>query len=98
MVEGLAEIHYNAPMNEIKAARRLDARGMTCPMPSVKTALALEDMAPGEVIEVITDDPVSKQDLPVWAQGTGNEVLDVREGMMDGKEAITIYVRKGAEG
>jgi len=82
-------------MENIKTDRRLDARGMACPMPSVKTALALEDMALGEVIEVITDDPVSKKDLPLWATGTGNTVLDVVEHEIDGKEAITIYVRKG---
>jgi len=82
-------------MKEINVNRRLDARGMACPMPSVKTALALEDMAPGEVIEVITDDPVSRKDLPLWASGTGNTVLEVVEREIDGKEAITIYVRKG---
>ncbi len=95
-VEARPKIHYNAPMENIRPDKRLDARGMTCPMPSVKTALALEDMSPGEVIEVITDDPVSKKDLPLWASGTGNTVLEVVERVIEGKEAITIYVRKGS--
>jgi TusA-related sulfurtransferase len=59
-------------------------------MPSVKTALALEKMSPGQVIEVITDDPVSKKDLPVWAESTGNELLGVEQ---DG-ETIRIYLKK----
>ncbi|MBI4972416.1 MAG: sulfurtransferase TusA family protein, partial [Candidatus Omnitrophica bacterium] len=39
--------------------KTLDAKGLSCPMPSVKTALALEQMEIGQVIEVLTDDPVS---------------------------------------
>ena len=71
-------------------ARTLDARGLLCPMPSVRTALELESMAPGEIIEVITDDPVSKRDLPAWAESTGNSVVEIR----DEGSAIRIYVRK----
>lgn len=78
-------------MEEITADKTLDARGLSCPMPSVKTALALEGMAPGETIEVLTDDPVSKKDLPVWAQSTGNELLGIREE----SDTIKIYLRKG---
>ncbi|MFQ5428113.1 MAG: sulfurtransferase TusA family protein [Thermodesulfobacteriota bacterium] len=82
-------------MAEIVSTRRLDARGMSCPMPSVKTALELEDMEAGEILEVLTDDPVSKKDLPVWALASGNTVLEVREGAVEGREAITIYLQKG---
>ena len=60
-------------------------------MPSVKTALALEGMERGQVIEILTDDPVSKKDLPVWARSTGNELLGIEE---DGG-TIKIYLRKG---
>lgn len=70
--------------------KTLDARGLSCPMPSVKTALALEQMELGQVLEVLTDDPVSKRDLPVWAQSTGNELLEVKE---EGK-TIKIYLKK----
>ncbi len=76
--------------NQFAADRTLDARGLCCPMPSVKTALALEQMEPGQIIEVLTDDPVSKRDLPVWAQSTGNELLGMEE---DGK-TIKIYLKK----
>lgn len=70
----------------------LDARGLSCPMPSVKTALALEGMKTGEVIEVLTDDPVSKRDLPVWAESTGNKLLALKEE----EKTIKIYLRKVA--
>ncbi|MFQ5735461.1 MAG: sulfurtransferase TusA family protein [Thermodesulfobacteriota bacterium] len=77
-------------MNEYLADKTLDTRGLSCPMPSVKTALALEQMAPGQVIEVLTDDPVSKKDLPVWAESTGNVLLGVEED----NTTIRIYLKK----
>ncbi len=70
--------------------KTLDARGLLCPMPSVKTALALEGMERGQVIEVLTDDPVSKRDLPVWAESTGNTLLGIKEE----NSTIKIYLKK----
>ncbi|MDO8427446.1 MAG: sulfurtransferase TusA family protein [Deltaproteobacteria bacterium] len=70
--------------------KTLDARGLLCPMPSVKTALALEGMERGQVIEVLTDDPVSKRDLPVWAESTGNMLLGIKEE----NSTIKIYLKK----
>lgn len=78
-------------MEEFKIDKTLDARGLCCPMPSVKTALALEQMGTGEVLEVITDDPVSRRDLPVWAESTGNVLL----GLKDEDKTIKIYLKKG---
>lgn len=78
-------------MHQYQIDKTLDARGLCCPMPSVKTALALEGMAESEVIEILTDDPVSKRDLPLWAQATGNELLGIEEA----GTTIKIYLRKG---
>lgn len=78
-------------MHPYQIDKTLDARGLCCPMPSVKTALALEGMADSEVIEIITDDPVSKRDLPLWAQATGNILLGIEET----GTTIRIYLRKG---
>lgn len=77
-------------MTEYRTDRTLDARGLSCPMPSVKTALALEQMDPGQVLEVLTDDPVSRKDLPVWAESTGNVLLGIEE---DGS-TIRIFLKK----
>ncbi len=68
----------------------LDARGLCCPMPAVKTALALESLNHGEVLEILTDDPVSKRDLPAWAETTGNKLLGLREE----DNSIKIYIEK----
>ncbi|MBW7957262.1 MAG: sulfurtransferase TusA family protein [Deltaproteobacteria bacterium] len=78
-------------MEEFAPDKTLDARGLSCPMPSVKTALALEGMVPGQVLLVLTDDPVSQKELPLWAEATGNKLLALdRED-----KTIRIFLRKG---
>lgn len=78
-------------MTQFTADKTLDARGLSCPMPSVKTALALEAMSEGQVLLVLTDDPVSRRDLPVWAQSTGNTLL----GLEEEGATIRIFLKKG---
>ena len=75
---------------QYKVDKTIEGIGLSCPLPSVKTTLALENMEIGQVIEVMTDDPVSKRDLPVWAQSTGNELLGIEEE----NKIIKIYLRK----
>ncbi len=75
---------------DVKEDILLDARGLQCPMPSVKTALALEQLDGGKVVKVIVDDPTSKTDLPQWVRGNGHQVLGIEE-----KEGYAeIYVKK----
>lgn len=78
-------------MSQFTADKTLDARGLSCPMPSVKTALALEVMSEGQVLLILTDDPVSRRDLPVWAQSTGNTIL----GLEEEGATIKIFLKKG---
>ncbi len=68
----------------------LDARGMKCPMPSVKTALALEQLDGGGIVKVLIDDPVSKNDLPTWVKSNGHQVLRVE----DRRDYFEVYVKK----
>lgn len=75
---------------DVKEDYKLDARGLHCPMPSVKTALALEQLGPGGIVRVIVDDPVSKTDLPEWVRGNGHQVL----GIEDRDGYTEIYVKK----
>ena len=74
----------------VKADIVLDAAGLVCPLPAVKTAMQLEKMEIGEILEVITTDEVSKVDLPLWCRQTGNELVDIVED----NEAFHIFVRK----
>jgi tRNA 2-thiouridine synthesizing protein A len=57
--------------------RRLDCLGLFCPMPIVKTRDAIRDMAVGQVLEMLSDDPASDADLKSWARRTGHELVAV---------------------
>lgn len=54
----------------------VDARGLTCPMPLVKTKLALESLAPGETLRVLATDPEAPIDLAAWADGEGHRFAE----------------------
>jgi tRNA 2-thiouridine synthesizing protein A len=55
---------------------RVDARGLSCPMPIVKTAQAVKGLASGQVVEVLATDPGSLKDFAAWAKTTGNDLLE----------------------
>ena len=61
--------------------RKIDCTGLFCPMPIVKTREAIRDLAVGQVLEMLSDDPGSDPDMKSWAQRTGHELLEVaRDG------------------
>jgi tRNA 2-thiouridine synthesizing protein A len=55
---------------------RLDARGLACPMPIVKTAQAIAGLASGELLEVLATDPGSQKDFVAWSKTTGHELVE----------------------
>jgi len=64
--------------------RVLDAKGLKCPLPVIKTRLALNKMAVGEVVTVLATDPASKIDIHHLRNITGNELVDasVEDGVL----------------
>ena len=60
----------------LQITQTLDARGLSCPMPIVKTAQAIKTVAPGALIEVLATDPGSVKDFAAWSRTTGNELVE----------------------
>ena len=60
----------------LQITQTLDARGLSCPMPIVKTAQAIKTMAPGALIEVLATDPGSVKDFAARSRTTGNELIE----------------------
>ncbi len=60
----------------IAISQTLDLKGLACPMPIVKTAKAMKDLAPGTLVEILATDPGSVKDFAAWARTTGNELLE----------------------
>jgi NADPH-dependent 2,4-dienoyl-CoA reductase/sulfur reductase-like enzyme/peroxiredoxin family protein/TusA-related sulfurtransferase/rhodanese-related sulfurtransferase len=56
----------------------LDVSGMQCPGPIVKVKQTMEEMAPGDVLEVLATDAGFACDVPAWCKSTGHTLLDVR--------------------
>lgn len=55
--------------------RTLDLRGEVCPYTLLKSKLALEEMAPGQVLEVVLDHRPAVEDVPKGLRYEGQEVL-----------------------
>lgn len=67
----------------LKADILIDARGLSCPMPMLKTKKALKGMTKGQLLEMWGTDPGSKNDIPNFCKKNGNELLiasDIAEG------------------
>jgi tRNA 2-thiouridine synthesizing protein A len=62
--------------------REVDARGLNCPLPILRTKKALNDMRSGQVVRVLATDPASVRDFQAFAKQTGNEL--VGQGERDG--------------
>jgi tRNA 2-thiouridine synthesizing protein A len=60
-------------------AQTLDASGLACPMPVVKTKMAMNALEPGQVLQVLSTDRGSLSDIPAWAESTGNALLSQEE-------------------
>jgi|TARA_B100000315_G_C14554197_1_gene577338 tRNA 2-thiouridine synthesizing protein A len=62
-----------------KVHKRVDARGLACPMPILKSMRAIKNMAINRVLEILTTDPGSITDIPTWATATGQELISYEE-------------------
>jgi len=64
-------------------AQHVDARGLSCPLPIVRTAIAIKPLPSGALVEVLATDPGSTKDFVAWAKTTGNELVEssVEEGV-----------------
>ena len=75
----------------IQITRQVDARGLTCPMPIVKTAQAMKELAAGEILEVLATDAGSVKDFAAWSRTTGNPLV---EASTDGTEFRFVLRKK----
>lgn len=63
-------------MNPETIVAKLDARGLACPMPIVRTAQAIKNVEHGELLEVLATDPGAVKDFAAWSRATGNLLLE----------------------
>lgn len=70
--------------------KTLDAKGLSCPMPIVRTKKAIDELNSGDILELVTTDKGSVTDVDAWTESTGHKLLDKKEE--DG--VYTFYIEK----
>ncbi|AKX94792.1 transcriptional regulator [Moorella thermoacetica] len=79
-------------MAEIRATKRLDITGDCCPITFVKTKLALEEMQPGEILEVLLKDGEPLANVPRSLKSEGHKILQVKKM---GPDTYLLIVERG---
>jgi len=63
-------------MSTLEIAATVDARGLSCPMPIVRTAQAIKPLPAGALVEILATDAGSQKDFVAWCRSTGNELVE----------------------
>lgn len=71
--------------------KMLDAKGLACPMPIVKTRKAMNDLQTGQVLEIHVTDKGAKADLAAWTKSGGHELVETAEE----NDILKFWIRKG---
>ena len=74
----------------LDVARTLDAKGLSCPMPLLRTKKEIDKINNGDILEILGTDPGSRNDLPGWCSRAGHEYLGEKED----SGFIRFYLRK----
>ncbi len=77
-------------MSEIQENSVLDCKGLSCPLPILKTKKAMDALSTGEILKMEATDPGSINDITSWAKRTGNELLQHSES----NGIYTFYLKK----
>ncbi|VAW41871.1 hypothetical protein MNBD_DELTA04-1547 [hydrothermal vent metagenome] len=78
-------------LDELKIAAVLDAKGLSCPMPLLRTKKEMGKLKSGEILQVMGTDPGSRNDIPGWCERSGHEFL----GLKDEEGFTNYYIKKG---
>ncbi|MBM3565116.1 MAG: sulfurtransferase TusA family protein [Alphaproteobacteria bacterium] len=70
----------------------LDARGLNCPLPILKTKKAIKEVSVGDTLTVLSTDPGSVKDMDAFCRTTGNDLMESKQ---DGN-TYTFLIRRKA--
>lgn len=75
----------------MKFDKLLDAKGLACPMPIVKTKKAMTELETGQILEIHTTDKGAINDLSAWSKTVGHELLSQKEE----NGVLKFWIKKG---
>jgi TusA-related sulfurtransferase len=70
----------------------LDVLGLFCPLPILLAAREMQKLRPGELLEVVGDDPGIREDMPAWCDRAGHRLLEMAD---EAEGRIRSLVEKG---
>ena len=76
-------------MPDMEPVESLDCVGLFCPQPLFQTREAIDGLKPGEVLEMLSDDPAAEEDIKRFSKRTGNELI-LFERLEDGVQRFLI--------
>jgi TusA-related sulfurtransferase len=82
-----------AEKNSDKPLVTLDLCGLNCPAPLLGAKHVIDDLQPGQVMQLISDCPGTPDDLFAWSRHTGNEVIGTDRL---GGRRVAYTIRRGA--
>ncbi len=62
---------------------KVDASGLSCPLPILKATQGIKSIESGQLMEIVATDPGSVKDFDAWSKATGNALLE--QDAVDGK-------------
>ena len=74
----------------LRVDRILDVTGLECPLPILKTKVALAKMQPGEVLHVLATDPLAPLDFHAFCARTRHELVQ----LIEAGERTEFFIRK----
>jgi len=80
----------NNPVTTIKEDQILDAKGLNCPLPILKTKVLLNKMQAGEILYVEATDPHSIIDFEAYCARTNHKLLNIEED----DDLIKFYIQR----
>lgn len=75
----------------IEVTSVLDAKGLSCPMPLLRTKKEMGKLGSGDVLHIMGTDPGSRNDIPGWCDRAGHEYLGEKEE----SGYISFFIKKG---
>ncbi len=70
--------------------KELDARGLNCPLPILRTKKALAELQSGQVLKVLATDPGAVKDFESFSRQTGHQLVSHSEE----RKEFTFFMRK----
>jgi len=63
----------------LEPAKMVDARGSSCPGPLLEAKKGIGGVPVGGILEIRSNDPGTRSDIPIWAKKVGHEFMGVLE-------------------